>query len=67
MNTKKPRYKLSPELVDGDHWIVVDTPQQVLELVREWADCAKQIPPEDGFSVSVVHMTDEEIENLPEI
>lgn len=66
---KKLRYKLSPELGDGDHWIVVDTKEQVLDVVVEW--CLWNNPEKgmkgDGFEVELIEMSDEEVAALPEI
>lgn len=36
-NIRKKRYRLSPELVDGDHWSPVDTIADVLRAIEEWA------------------------------
>jgi hypothetical protein len=59
------RYKVSPELADGDHWTVFDTIDQVIESIREWS---KNEPfPTDGFQVEVVEMSDEDVAALPEI
>ena len=63
---KKPRFKLSPELVDGDHWSVVSTKSGLLEFIGIWVD---NTMPEEGesFTVSIVYMTDQEVDALPEI
>lgn len=62
----KPRYKLSPELVDGSRWTVVDDVEAVKVAIEEWCkahgDCIGE-----HFEVEVVGMTDEEIRALPEI
>lgn len=59
------RFKVSPELVDGDHWTVFDRIDQVIEAITEWA---KNEPMEgDDFQVEVVEMSDEEVAALPEI
>ena len=63
----KPRYKLSPELVDGDHWMVVDKRSQVLEAVKMWAEAEEMDAYNDGFNVDIVEMTDVEVELLPDI
>lgn len=69
MSKPKPRYKLSPELVDGDHWTVMDTKSQLLEAVGQWCDCQAEMGNENGerFDVEIVYMTDAEVDALPEI
>lgn len=65
---KKPRFKLCPELVDGDHWTVVNTPHEVAEAVQLWADNVSNNYSEgDEISIEVVMMSDAEVEALPEI
>jgi len=67
-NKKKPRYKLSPNLCDGEHWTVADTGEQVLEAVRGWAENADFCgEPDDGFEVGIAMMSDKEVEELPDI
>lgn len=67
-NKKKPRYKLSPELCDGDHWTIADTADEVLEAVRAWAGNANLFEDvDDGFEVSVIMMSDKEVDEMPEI
>jgi len=65
-NKPKPRFKLSPELVDGDSWAPVDTTARVLEAVKSWCD---EFGPDNGesFTVEVIMMTDQEIDALPEL
>ena len=62
----KPRFKLSPELVDGDSWTPVDTISQVVEAVQSWCDESGQDSGE-SFTVEVVMMSDQEIDALPEL
>ena len=63
---KKPRLKLCPELVDGDHWTPVDTLDQALEAIKEWYEAQGQEEGEE-FSVEVVMMSDIEVAELPDI
>jgi hypothetical protein len=59
------RFKLSPELADGDHWIIQDTPEQVLEAVKLWceeSDCVGA-----HIEVERVEMSQEEVDALPDI
>lgn len=63
---KKPYFKLSPELADGEHWVPMDNIDTVLEYVKEWcADCKDSIG--ESFTIEVIEMTDAEIEALPDI
>ena len=59
------RYQLSPELVDGQHWTVVDTKEEICEAVKEWCNEYRSVG--ESFSVCVVDMTDEEVEALPDV
>jgi len=62
---KKPRLKLSPELVDGDHWTPVDTVEEMIEAIRQWyGDLGQDVG--EGFQVEVVAMSDDEIAVLPD-
>ena len=64
----KPRYKLSPELCDGDHWTIADNPKEVVAAVAAWAENAELMgEPDDGFEVGIIEMTDAEVEAMPEI
>ena len=62
------KFKISPELHDGDNYGILRSPQQVVDAVQAWADnCASDTPiPGDMFSVWVVPMTDEEFDAIPE-
>jgi hypothetical protein len=59
-------FKTSPELGDGQHWSIAETKEQLLKTINLWCD-------EEGgevgeyFSVSVIEMTREEIDALPEM
>ena len=60
-----PVYKLSPELCDGEHWIVANTPAEVAEAVKIWAENTELL--EDGFDVSVIKMSRAQQDALPDI
>jgi len=66
VSEKKLYYKLSPELVDGDHWTPVGSIDQVLASVKLWCE---EFGREEGesFTVEIISMTDEEFDALPEI
>jgi hypothetical protein len=59
------RFKVSPELADGDHWTVFDTIEEVIEPIRTWAESDPFAT--DGFQVEMVEMSDEQVNALPEI
>ena len=63
---KKPRYKLCPELTDGDHWVPCDRLSDVIEAITSWAS---EFGDQDGeeFTVGVIMMSDQEVDWLPEI
>jgi hypothetical protein len=67
-STSNMKFRVSPELNDGDHWGILRTPQQVAEAVQAWANCcASDDPmPGDSFSVQVIAMSDAEYDALPE-
>ena len=61
----KPRLKLDPDLGDGFHWTIHDTPDAVLlESIRTWMENAV---PGDSFTVELIVMTDEEVNALPDV
>jgi hypothetical protein len=60
----KLRYKLPPEMSDGQHWTVVDTKEAVIEAVGAWLAEADA----DGeITIKTCMMTDEEVNALPPI
>jgi hypothetical protein len=61
------RFKLSPELVDGDHWTVCNTLPQVFEAIQAWYDAGQNEMVGEGFQIEMVEMSDAEVEALPEI
>ena len=68
-NKKKARFKLSPELVDGEHWIIVDSLNDIKNSIHDWYHNEKQADFTDGehFSVEICYMSDREAEELPDI
>ena len=65
---KKRRFKLCPELVDGDHWTVVDTPDEVADALKLWAEnVGSNYSEGDRIVIEVVMMTDAEVDALPDI
>ena len=65
---KKTRFKVPPVLTDGDHWSVVDTPDQVAELVKE--ACDNMLICEDKellICLELIEMSDKEVEEMPEL
>lgn len=62
------KFKLSPELSDGLTYCVVKTPDEVLHIIGEWMKHKDEYGyAGDSFNVTLVDMTDEEVDNLPEI
>ena len=62
---RRIRFKMSPELGDGQNAEICDDPTVVLERIRIWLDEFQLYPGE--FSVETVWMSDAEVEALPEI
>jgi hypothetical protein len=60
------RFKLSPELADGQHWTVCDTLDQLLDTIRAWHEGGGAEAGE-SFTIDVVEMSDAEVAALPEI
>ena len=67
MGNPKLRFKLSPELADGDHWIIADTPSEVCEAVNSWCENLPYYGVGESFSVEVVEMSQKEVDALPEL
>lgn len=66
MSEKRCFYLLSPELADGQHQTVTEHREMVLAAIGAWMDEFHDSPGE-AFSVQVVEMLPEEVENLPDI
>lgn len=58
------RYKLPPEMADGQHWTIVDDHEAVIEGVRAWL--AQAVAGEE-ITIEACMMTDAEAEALPPI
>jgi len=67
MSEKKLRFKLSPELSDGEHWTIVDDKAGVMSAIQDWFDELPYAGGGESFTVETVEMTDEEVNKLPEI
>jgi len=62
---KRKRLRLDPDLADGQHWTVHTTPDDALvELFRMWME---QAEPGESVTITLVEMTDAEVEALPDI
>ena len=61
MDTK---YKLSPELGDGDRSMIVDNADAVVDAVKHWCVEFSECDGE-SFEVEVIKMTDAEFLELP--
>ena len=70
---KKLRFKLSPELCDGEHWTIANTTEDAVEMVAMW--CESQLHEvssgvadmDEEATISLVMMSDEEVEALPNV
>lgn len=62
------RIKCSPELADGQSWTVLDTPDQVAEVVREWVKYQLEYGSiGEDCSLEVIDMSDEQVKALPDL
>lgn len=61
----KTYLKLSPALGDGQHFAIVETPQQVLELLEEWFAENREYPQHsDVVEISLCRMDETEVEGM---
>ena len=60
---KKIRFRLSPELADGDHHAIVNEPSEVLEAVKMWCKWSKD-EFDESCTITTILMSDEEFDNL---
>lgn len=60
----KLRYKLPPEMSDGQHWAIVDDPAAVIEGVKAWL---AEATGGEQITIKTCMMTDEEADALPPI
>ncbi len=60
------RFKISPALVDGDHWSIIDDRKVLIDIIDEWC---KNPEGREGecFRVRIVNMSDEKVAALPEL
>ena len=63
---KKIYFKLPPELVDGEHWTVVEKISTVLEAVETWCGEFKTYAGE-SVEIETVEMTTAAVAAMPEI
>ena len=61
--------KLSPELVDGDHWTISTRKTDLMQYINAWYECYENGDNDEGdsFQIEVIMMSDKEIHELPEI
>jgi len=67
-HTPKPRFRLSPELTDGEHWTIDSKTDSVVEAVRTW--CNEFLRPGsvgEQCTIEIVMMSDADIAALPEL
>lgn len=63
MNTKKPYYKVSPELSDGINWSIIRTIEEVNELLRDWVENGADGKP----IIQQVWMSPQQFESLADL
>jgi len=63
---KKVWFKLCPELCDGEHWTIADSPRIVAEAVLAWCREFKNEVGEE-ITIEVIEMTQAEVDAMPEI
>ena len=63
---KQIYFKLPPELVDGEHWTVVESTSAVLEAVETWCGEFKTYAGE-SVEIETVEMTTAAVNALPDI
>jgi hypothetical protein len=61
---KRMRLKLSPELADGDHFAIVTNPKQVVDNLVEFMEGCEV---GTTATITLVEMTDAEVDALPDI
>lgn len=61
------RFKLSPELADGQHWTVCNTIEEVFTAIKAWHDDGQSQIKGEGFQIEMVEMTDEKVAALPDL
>lgn len=65
---RKKRIKCSPELADGQHWTVWDTPEEVAHVVAEWVKHQLEYGSTgESCTLEVVKMTDKQVSALPDL
>ena len=66
---KKLRFKLSPELADGCHYIIVDTPEDVAFSIKQWMEDEDNLDYDnsDVFTIEACWMSDVEMWKLGDI
>ena len=57
-------FKIPPELVDGQHWSVCKTVDDLIGAVKSWAEETVQDCPGETFAVKAIEMTLEEYDKL---
>jgi hypothetical protein len=62
------RFKLNPELGDGEHYTIMDNWQDVVDIVANWLIDGKDAGyAENPASIEIVNMTDAEVAALEEV
>ena len=66
------RFKLCPELGDGETWSIVSEPKLAAEIVEMWCEARQHdgaigIGPGESCTIETVDKTDEEVAALPDL
>jgi hypothetical protein len=62
-------YKVSPELVDGEHWSIVESRDVLLSNISDWLDEFGLDKSNEGesFNVEIKSFTQEELDEMKEL
>lgn len=64
-NERKKWFKLDPMLSDGESWTIAG-PSEACSMLQRWLDL-DEVGAGDSITIHVVEMTDDEVEELPNV
>ena len=59
--------KLSPELSDGEHYLIVSNRAELIDSINNWMDNFDYMSEGESFTVEIVEMTTKELNELADI